>query len=237
MPVLLLSQGDAQAKDLLRRAIEARYGIAPPAIDSLKIDLKGRVRARLGPITTWLPVKVIAQFRFPNAMRLDFAIRPVGVTLQHGIDGFDGTTYRVRRGSSSLNVIDDVSAIRSHHSRLWAMAGVLLTPLGEHFVELKAGDKNCFTAVNTLFNDSIDLCLRADHSLQSVEVTCHNPDTQREEPFILQTSAEQAPVDGLMMPGKIRAFWGKSPYFEIEPVRVDANPTINDAVFALQALD
>ena len=43
MPVLLLAQGDPQAKDLLRKAIHARYGLRPPALDSLHINFKGRL--------------------------------------------------------------------------------------------------------------------------------------------------------------------------------------------------
>ena len=35
MPVLLLARGDQDSKSLLRRAIEARYGLGPPAIETL----------------------------------------------------------------------------------------------------------------------------------------------------------------------------------------------------------
>ena len=55
MPVLLLAQGDAEARDLLRKAIEARYGPRPPALDSLKIDFNGRTRIKVGPVMTWVP--------------------------------------------------------------------------------------------------------------------------------------------------------------------------------------
>lgn len=237
MPVLLLARGDAQAKELLRRAIQARYGVAPPAIDSLKIDFKGRVRAKVGPITTWVPVDIMAQFRFPSAMRLDFMVRPIGATVQRGVDGFDGTTYRTMRGSASPDVIEDAEAIRSLRSRLWAIAAVLLTPLGDHFVELKAGEESSFQAVNTQFADSVQLHLRADHSLQRVEVTCRNPDTERQELFSLRLSEDQSPVDNLMLPCKVSAFWDDSPYFEVEPVRVETNPAIADEVFSLQKLD
>jgi hypothetical protein len=237
MPVLLLARGDAQARDMLRRAIEARYGVTPPAIDSLKIDFKGRVRARVGPITTWIPVDIMAQFRFPNAMRLDFTVRPAGVTVQRGIEGFDGTTYQVMRGGSNPNVIDDPESIRSHRSRLWAIAAVLLTPLGEHFVELQAPHENTFSALNTLFGDSVRLRLRPDNTLESVTVMCQNPDTQQQQLFSLHMSAEQSPIDTLMLPSKVSAFWDTNPYFEVQPVRVDANPAISDAVFTLQAVD
>ncbi len=238
MPVLLLARGDAQAKDQLRRAIEARYGFSPPAIDSLKIDFKGRARVRVGPITTWVPLDIRAQFRFPNAMRLDFIVRPAGVALQRGIDAFDGSTYRTVRGGNNTtpSVIDDSDAIHSYRSRVWAIAALFLTPLGEHFVELKSAE-NCFSARNTLFDDSVSLYVRGDHSLERVEVMCQNPDSQQNELFSLQVSEEQAPIEGLMLPSKVRTFWDKTPYFEVEPVRVEANADISDDVFSLQKMD
>ncbi len=233
MPVLLLARGDAQAKDLLRHAIEARYGFSPPAIDSLEIDFKGRVRAKVGPITTWVPVGIMARFRFPTAMRWDFSVRPVGVTVQRGVEAFDGSTYRHMRGGSAPNVIDDEALINSLQRRLWAMAAVLLTPLGEHFVELKATDSNSLEATNTLIKDCVTLRLRGDSSVERVDVKCVNPDTQKEQLFSLRLSEDQAPVNDVMLPCKISAFWDDTPYFEIEPERIENNPTFSDNVFSL----
>ncbi len=56
MPVLLLARGDQESKALLRRAIEARYGLGPPVLETLKLQLKGRARAKVGPVTTWVPL-------------------------------------------------------------------------------------------------------------------------------------------------------------------------------------
>lgn len=234
MPVLLLARGDAQAKDLLRRAIEARYGFSPPAVDSLEIDFKGRVRAKVGPITTWVPVGIMARFRFPKAMRWDFTVRPVGVTVQRGVEAFDGTTFRHVRGGSAPSVIDNTAMISSLQRRLWAMAAVLLTPLGEHFVELKAIGSNSLEATNTLIKDCVTLRLRADSSLERVDVKCLNPDSEKEQLFNLRLSQEQAPINDMMLPRKISAFWDDAPYFEVEPGRVENNPTFSDAVFSLE---
>src|SRR5262245_24666361 len=133
-----MAQGDAEAKDLLRKAIEARYGLRPPALESLQIDFKGRSRAKVGPITAWVPVEATAYFKFPTAMRWDFTVKPVGVSVQRGVDSFDGTTYRQQRGGSAVQVIPDSQQINSVQSRLWAIAALLLTPLGEQFVKLTA---------------------------------------------------------------------------------------------------
>lgn len=237
MPVLLLAQGDPQAKDLLRRAIEARYGLAPPAIESLELDLRGRIRARVGPITTWVPLQIQTRFRFPTAMRWDFIVKPVGVAIQRGVDAFDGTTYRRLRGGGTPTVVEDRSLIESSQRQLWALAAMFLTPLGEHFVRLSLTDELQFEAVNTLFNDPVRLCLRPDHSLERVEVTCTNPDSGQIQVFSLRLSAEQTPIDSIMLPNRISAFWDDAPYFEAEPVRVANNTSIDDAVFTLADSD
>jgi hypothetical protein len=111
VPVLLLAQGDVMSKDMLRRAIEARYGLRPPALESLRIDFKGRARAKLGPLATWVPVDATAYFNFPTSMRWDFAVRAVGVQIGSGVEAFDGVNYRSVRGSKAASVIANPDSI------------------------------------------------------------------------------------------------------------------------------
>lgn len=233
MPVLLLAQGDVAAKDMLRRAIEARYGLRPPAIESLSIDFKGRARARIGPITAWVPVEATARFLFPTAMRWDFTVKPAGVGVQRGSEAFDGAVYRRARGSQTPTVIDDAAQVSSMQSRLWAMAAVLLTPLGEHFVKLAVTGDSSFSATNTQINNAVELCLRDNRTIDNASVTCLNPDSQRQQRFSLRLSEDQSSVDDFMLPCKISAFWDDDPYFEIEPVRTESNLTLEEAVFSL----
>lgn len=233
MPVLLLAQGDSKAKDMLRNAIEARYGLQPPALESLRIDFKGRVRTKVGPIATWVPVDATAHFLFPNAMRWDFTVRPVGVTIQRGIEAFDGTVYRRTRGGSEPTVISDAEAVQSIQRRLWAIAALLLTPLGEMFVTLALKDEACFEALNTEIQAAVSLCLLDNNTLHSVTVPCLNPDSGNIQNFIIQLSEEQTPVDEFMLPRKISTFWDDAPYFEVDPVAVQSNPEIPPSVFTL----
>lgn len=233
MPVLLLAQGDPHAKDLLRRAIEARYGASPPVIESLDIKMKGRLRAHVGPIAAWIPLELQARFRFPSAMRWDFTVRPAGLAVQRGVDAFDGAVYRRQRGSDPPEVIPDQNLVQSAQRRLWALAALFLTPLGDHFVRLSQADSRVFEAANTLINDAVRLHLRPDSALEQIEVTCFNPEAGRDQRFSLRLSAEQRPVDGVMLPCRISAFWDDEPYFEAEPARVVSNPDIPDSVFAL----
>lgn len=233
MPVLLLAQGDPQAKDLLRKTIQARYGLRPPALDSLQLDLKGRVRAKLGPITTWVPVEAGARFQFPGSLRWDFSVKAVGVQIGSGSEAFDGTTYRVARGSKAT-VIENSETISSLQRRLWAMAAIFLTPLGEQFVKLNAISANQLEATNTQINSAVKLNLRADNSLESVEVECLNPDSEKNQLFKLVLSEDQNPVNDMMLPCKISAFWDNNPYFELEPTLADSNVNIPVSTFTLE---
>jgi hypothetical protein len=233
MPVLLLAQGDKPTKDLLRSAIEARYGLRPPALESLHLDFKGRARARLGPVSTWIPVDITAWFKFPTAMRWDFVVRAVGVQISSGIESFDGTNYRRTRGGKTSTLIAEPDLIQSTQSRLWAIAAVLLTPLGDHFVKLETTGANQLQATHTQINSAVTLQLRPDHSLDYVEVSCLNPDTAKQQLFTLRLSQEQAPINELMLPSKISAFWDDAPYFEVEPVLAESNPDIPAMTFAL----
>jgi hypothetical protein len=235
VPVLLLAQGDQEARNLLRQAIEARYGVSPPAIDNLKMTLAGRVRTKVGPLTTWVPVHSVTRFRFPTAIRWDFNVRPVGVSVQRGIEAFDGAVYRQLRGRGTAEVIEDEDQVDSLQQRLWAIAAVLLTPLGEHFVELKTSGDQSFQATNTKLQHTVDLHLRPDSTLDQVRVNCLNPTTNTHQEFRLLLSTEQAPVDGIMLPDVIRAFWDDQPFFELKPTQIENMPAIDDEVFTLEA--
>jgi len=234
MSVLLLAQGDPEAKTLLRQAIEARYGLQPPVIESLQIGFKGRARAKVGPVTSWVPVEAAAHFRFPLAMRWDFSVRPLGVPVAKGAEAFDGSAYRTLRGGRP-DVIADSEQVSSVRRRLWAVAALLLTPIGERFVKLTSLAENSFSATNTQLNDAVHLVFRPDRTLDRVEVECLNPDNARLQKFSLRLSNEQAPLNGLMLPRMISAFWDDEPYYQVEPTRAESNPQIADAVFTLQA--
>jgi hypothetical protein len=234
MPVLLLAQGDPQAKNLLRQAIEARYGGRPPVIESLRIDFKGRVRAKVGPINTWVPVDATACFRFPNQMRWDFTARPMGVPVRRGVDAFDGTTYRSVRDSGKPATISDEPSISSTRRQLWAIAALLLTPLGEHHVKLTATGEDSFDAANSQINDSVSLHLRPNKTLDHVQVECLNPAVNKQRTFFLRISQEFGEVNELMLPRKVSAFWDDEPFYEVEPVGTQNNIELSQGIFTLE---
>src|SRR5690606_21132146 len=219
--------------ELLRRAMEARNAISLPAIDTLTMDMQGRVRAKVGPVMSWVPLQIRASFRFPAAIRWDFTARPAGVPVQRGAEAFDGSTYRQARGRRA-RIIDNPDVIHSLRNRVWAMAAVLLTPLGDHFVHMGAVDESRFEATNTTLGDRVQLVLRDDYTLDQDQPRCLNPDSGQIQTFSLRASTEQLPVDDMMLPKCIRAFWDDQPYYEVKPVHIENLTAIADAVFTLE---
>ena len=237
MPVLLLAQGEPAAKDMLRQAIEARYGMRPPALDSLRLDFKGRERVKVGPVSTWVPVDATAYFHFPKAMRWDFNVKPLKMSVQRGAEAYDGEVYRTTRGRKEPTVINDPEQVHSMRRRLWGVASILLTPLSDMFVNLTAVDSASFEATNTKLDDTARITLRADNKLNEVRVKCLNPDTNKEQDYVILLSEELVTINDLILPAKLTVQWDNDPSFELEPIAADINPQIPDAVFMLQDVE
>lgn len=234
MPVLLLAYGDPEAKAMLRSAIEARYGSRPPVLDSLKVDFDGRARVKVGPVHTWVPIDATAYFRFPDAMRLDFTVRPMKLPIQAGMEAFDGETCRSVRGGKPPVVLTDPEHVSSMRRRLWAVAGILLTPLGDQTVKLTEIGPRVFEALNTKLDDSVKITLHDDNSMESVHVNCLNPATDQNQNYILRPSAQMKVFGDLLIPEKISVSWDDMPSFELQPTSAEGNPTISDEIFRLE---
>ena len=155
MPVLLLAQGEPEAKNLLRKAIETRYGQKPPAIEALRVDFKGRTRFKSPKAEVWLPLEVTARFVFPTHLRWDYVIKPQNMPEQRNIESYDGSIYRSLRGEKKPHEIDQTRYLKSVRARLWAMAAILLTPMSDYYVTITQCGDYCFDAENTKLNDSV----------------------------------------------------------------------------------
>ncbi|NDJ61769.1 MAG: hypothetical protein GYB67_11630 [Chloroflexi bacterium] len=234
MPFLLLASGDDESKELLRRALEARYGIGAPAIDTLKIEFKGRRRTKLGPIMTWVPIDGYIYFNAPMAARWDHTMRPVGLPLNTVIDAFDGTIYRKRRGGrDDIEVVTDSEVIQSIQRCLWAASALLLTPLVEQHIELRSLDERSFSATNTETDDTAHVTLNADHTVQSIMVEAYNAAEDEEQKFTLQAENGQTQIGDLMVPAKLVALWDDVPEIEVEAVAIEVNPELDEDLFRL----
>jgi hypothetical protein len=233
MPVLLLCQGELQAKKILRMAIEARYGINPPAIEKIMIDFRGRAPAKIGPITTWVSVDARASFVFPTHLRWEFTVKPLRLPVQRGVEAYDGRMYRSTRAIGVSTQSEETAMLISARSRLWQMAAILLTPMSDSFIKVTQYAEDCIEAENTRLNDSVRIYLRPNYTIKLATVVCYNPDTNRHQTLNLKFSETQAPVDGLMLPEKVSAFWDDEPYFELKPVHVNLHPELPEELFTL----
>lgn len=237
MPVLLLAQGDPEARDNLRKAIEARYGPRPPVLDSLNMELKGRAHVRVGPVHAWVPVDLQARFHFPQSMRWDYTARPLKLPLLHGAEAVHGDIYHIQRGDKQPDTIDEDAEIRSMRRRLWAFAAVLLTPLSDYTVQLAATGEHSFRATNTELDTSVEIFLRDDHTLDAVRVECLNSDAGEMQRFYIQPATDLATIDDLLLPASLTLGWEDTPQYEVEPISVQVNVAFPEGIFTLAHSD
>jgi hypothetical protein len=235
MPVLLLARGDQESKALLRRAIEARYGLGPPVLETLKLQMKGRVRTRVGPVTTWVPLDVTAHFKFGFSARWDYTARPVGVAVSSGTDAFDGTKLYQRRGHDPITVIQDAAQVNAMRARLWVINALMLTPLGDHFVELRATGERSFEATHREMGLTARLQLKEDDTLEYAETESLNPDTGTPQTYAVRVSEGHSIVSGLILPRKIGFTWDNQVAIEVTPTSAETNLSVDDSMFRLEA--
>lgn len=233
MPVLLLCQGDSTARNHLKRAIEARYGINPPVIESLKIDFRGRARAKIGPISAWVPLDASLSLRFPGQFRWEVTIKPLKLPVETRVEAFDGEFYRVQKRNHKPELVTDKTALDSVRRRLRAFSAILLTPLSDTHIMVSDSGMNDIIAEDPSIKDGVRLSMLDDFSLDYVTTRCLNPETDLIQRLRISIGDEQHPVDGLMLPHKMMVFWDDEASIEIEPTAVHMNPTFNHSTFSL----
>jgi len=233
MPVLLMARGDEEARSLLKQAIEARYGARPPAIDSLRVTFDGRAHVKVGPIKTWVPLWVMAQFDLPDKMRWDFEVKPMGMTVRQGVESYDGELLRTLRGDDNPEVIESADMIAGARRRLWAIAALLLMPLGDHFVELEYVGERSFRAVNTQIDAAVDVQLREDGWVECISVDAFNDETGNIEKYIIQAESEMVGFGDLLLPKQIQVAWGNQPAYEMQPTNAEHNVELAPSTFTL----
>jgi hypothetical protein len=218
---------------MLRAAIEARYGINPPVIEQLRIFYKGQTRVKLGPIKTLVPMEATASFIFPTHLRWDTTMKPANLSVQRSVETFDGKVYRTQRTYKSPTEKSSANIVQSARGRLWQTAASLLTPLSDHFIYLSQCGEHCLSAMNGMFNDSVNIQLRENATVESITIRCFNPDEGKDQTSILRLSEEQILVDNLMLPAQISAYWDDELYYQISPISVNINPELAPSIFSL----
>ncbi len=217
---------------LLRNAIEARYGLGPPALETLTLRIKGRQRAHLGPLALWAAVDGAAYFRFPLTARWDYAARIAGLTFRKDSISFDDPVMRRRQRNQV--VTDDSALLESVRARLWAGCALLLIPLSEAFVELRVTDDFCLDAINADAGVTAHLQLNQDYSLAAVSTDCINPANGKLETFTIRLAGGLALLDDLILPRELTLWWNDQLESELAPVSAASNEPLDDGFFHLQ---
>ena len=225
MAVLLLAQGDATSKDLLRYAIEVRYGLRPPAFDHVKIDFHGKVKTKLGPIQTWFPLEANGYFRFPDVIKWKFIAKPLRFPIHQGIETYNGATYEVAHGEKTV-VYTDGDEFEAARKQLWAIAALLLTPLSDIHVRLEPLGEHSFRAVNTEFNEHVDVYLRPNGTIEKVFIpVCYNVDSGKVQSCTFELSEEQILLNEMAIPAQLAIVWDQDdPNYVLTPQEINLNP-------------
>ena len=232
MSVLLLARGDSLAKDLLRAAIEARYGFSPPMLEALQLEVKGRIQTRLGPVSRWLPFSATLTLKLPLSFHYEYTLRLSGVPVRRGTQAYDGMVLRRDEGGEPA-VVTDSQVIQSVQQRLWAALAFLLIPLTEGHVTLHAPGEHLVEATNSDTDDTALMVLNDDYSVQYVQTTAYNPQAEENQVFKLELTSETINVDGLLLPETVTCYWDDEPFLEIGPVEALLNPALEDHLFVL----
>ncbi len=230
MAILLLARGDEEARTLMRKAIEARYGTRPLFLDSIQLGFKGRARVKVGPVMTWVPLVIDAYLRFPDTVRWDFTVKPMGLPVQRGVEAVFGDVYRSERGKRK-EMKDDPALVDNLRQRLWSLAALLLTPMAESYVTLESVGPLAFTATNTQTQDSATVQLNDDYSIASVSIDCLNLESGQEQTYTLRAQSEIVSMDDVALPGQVTAFWDDQPHFEVQLTSANYQTELPDSLF------
>ncbi|MFC1961251.1 hypothetical protein ACFLYO_11160 [Chloroflexota bacterium] len=146
MKFLTLTQGDPIGLGLLKRLVEARYGVSPPAMRALRVTYQGRTEARLGPFMVPAKVEAIATYDFPNKMKWAFKVKLFFIFTSSFTTSFDGAAvYEMERTKAIQKTDPDL--VESARQRVWAESCYFISPLlAEHQAKVEGLDTRTIQA-------------------------------------------------------------------------------------------
>jgi hypothetical protein len=107
--------------------------------------------------------------------------------------------------------------------------------MSDHYIKVTSCGDRCIEALNTKLNDTVKIHLHDDYSINYVEVECLNPETDSIQKHTLKLEHEQQPINNLMLPTKVMAYWDDVLHYEMRPVEVDLHPELPLSLFTLEA--
>jgi hypothetical protein len=230
MPVLLLCQGDDQAKAWLRRGIERLYGPTPPLIEGLHVHLTGHALGHVGPLPTRTPVEMTATRCEDGRLRLDLAHKPRGRQARLTIEAFDGQTYRLAQGDETTVHPGGLYAT-SLRRRLWAMQALTLTPLGAPELMLSTIKTKEVSVRHRETEDEMLVEFREDGDVARVAIECTHPMSGTAQIFSLEPASQVLRQDGMAYPAGLRMIWDRQPMLELTTQTIDQDPETGDAYY------
>jgi hypothetical protein len=230
MSFLSLSKGDPAARDLLQRAISARYGLRPLPLESVRLGLIGHGRGPLG-----LPVNVIITYSFitGSQWRSDHIRKLFGLVIGRCGASFDGDAYYERNGKATTRS-DDPRVVDGMRKRLWTEAASLLTPLTAPGVTIKALDDCTFQAILDSNPASVaTIRLNPDHTVAAVEARCYHPNHRQELRLCIKPEGGLQTINGFIVPRQITYGWEDQPADTFAVSSAEANPQIPLSEFSM----
>jgi hypothetical protein len=223
MSFLSLAKGDPAARDLLQRAVRARYGLRPLSLGSVRLEMIGQRRGWLG-----LPVKVNVLWRMvtDSHWRWDETWKLLGLPLNKVSTSFDSGAVYHRLGNQ-VEHISDPAAIQGARRRLWGEACALLTPLTMPGVELKSLGANLLQASPENQPDDVaELHFNADDTLDAVRSEAYHAELKQVLPLTIRPAGGLQTLDGFTLPAQLIYEWGSQPPQTFTIVRAEPNPKI-----------
>ncbi len=221
MSFLSLTKGDPVARDLLQRAIRARYGGRPLSIDSVRLFMTGKGK---GPLGLPINIMVTATLIPVSHWRWDQSRKLFGLNMGDTTASFDGGTLFQRSGST-VNQIQTEAAMQGTRHRLWSESVLLLTPLTAPEVVVKIVDDRVFRAINRSEAGGMAIVrLNADDTIASIEANCYHPVKQTEVPLVIKPDGGLQTLDGFAVPKQLVYQWeGEAPE-RYDIIKAEANP-------------
>ncbi len=230
MSFLSLSKGDPAARELLQRAIRARYGLRPLPVDSVRLQMFRQDKGPLG-----VPVKILVTLSFVTAShwRWDEVHKLFGIAISRSAASFDGRVYYERQGKS-LSHYDEPRAVEGMSSRLWSEAAMMLTPLTSPGVTLRFVDDCTFQATPEPGSHSVaTVHLNPDGSVAAIEAHCYHPVQKQELCFGIRPGDGLQTLNGFTIPRQLSYQWGNRPPETFTVADAVANPQIPLTEFSM----
>ena len=229
MSFLSLSTGDPAARDLLERAIRARYGLRPVPVESLRLWLSRPDKGPLG-----LPVQMHRTLSYTGAThwRQDDISKLFGLTIRRFTTSFEPLAYYEQNGQN-VRRLDDSDVRRASRRFLWSHIAFMLTPLTMEGVTVNFVNETSFQAIRDADTTAVATISLDANDAVTVESEAYHPTTEKVTKFKLYGQGALRVLEGLTVPTQLVYQWGTEQPEAFTVTKVEVNPHLPKSQFAL----